>query len=542
MTLTGHDLTLDQLVRIADDGVPVALSPAARQRSADAFAVLLEAAREGIAVYWFNRGAGEQREVPIFSGDPLSAANKSLIEKIQLARFKEAEVFGAGPEIDSEELSRAVMAIRANTMSYEAASPQLTQMLVDLLNHRVTPVIRSQGTLGEGDLAVLAAIGATMVGSGDAYYQGVRMSAAAALARAGLKPLQPFGADDAALISSTAYADAKAALMLEQAHRALNWADLALAADLQGMNSSITPLSSPVQAARPFPWLNWDAKRVMLLIRGSYLFDDDPSRIIQDPESLRASSIRQGAAWQAWEALDKTVLLAINSSDHNPATRVGVSPGDSWELSTPQMMKFYVHGSAADHNLHGYVLSDANWDPYPLANQVEAFTIALGNMDVAVTQRIYRFENSFFTVVTPQQVLSAEQLKTFPRFHGGYRAADLFQDIQGTMNPVPPEGDAIVATVEDLETQTRLKTERARIATDDTMQLLELDLDTGCDWITVRRAQNPKRSFGPATVAACNALHEAAAHKGKAAFIETTDPSTFLPRGGDWPAAPAGRD
>ena len=365
MTLTGHDLTLDQLVRIADDGVPVALSPAARQRSADAFAVLLEAAREGIAVYWFNRGAGEQREVPIFSGDPLSAANKSLIEKIQLARFKEAEVFGAGPEIDSEELSRAVMAIRANTMSYEAASPQLTQMLVDLLNHRVTPVIRAQGTLGEGDLAVLAAIGATMVGSGDAYYQGVRMSAAAALARAGLKPLQPFGADDAALISSTAYADAKAALMLEQAHRALNWADLALAADLQGMNSSITPLSSPVQAARPFPWLNWDAKRVMLLIRGSYLFDDDPSRIIQDPESLRASSIRQGAAWQAWAALDKTVLLAINSSDHNPATRVGVSPGDSWELSTPQMMKFYVHGSAADGNLHGYVLSDANWRPSP---------------------------------------------------------------------------------------------------------------------------------------------------------------------------------
>jgi histidine ammonia-lyase len=35
------------------------------------------------------------------------------------------------------------------------------------------------------------------------------------------------------------------------------------------------------------------------MIKGSYLFDDDPSRIIQDPESLRASSIRQGSAWEA---------------------------------------------------------------------------------------------------------------------------------------------------------------------------------------------------------------------------------------------------
>ena len=542
VTLTGHDLTLEQLARIADDGVAVTLSPAARQRSADAYAVLLEAAREGIPVYWFNRGAGEQRQVSIFSGDPLSAPNKSLIEKMQLAQFKELGLAGSGPEIQSEALSRAVMAVRANTMSYEAASPPLTQMLIDLLNHRITPVMPSQGTLGEGDLVVLAAIGATMVGSGDAYYQGVRMSAADALARAGLTPLRPFGADDAALISSDAYAVAKAALTLETARRALDWADIALAADLQGMNSSITPLSSPVEAAHPYPWLNWDAKRVMLLIRGSYLFDDDPARIIQDPESLRASSIRQGSAWEAWSALDKTVLLAMNSSDHNPATRVGVSPGDSWELSTPQMMKYYVHGSAADRNLHGYVLSDANWDPYPLANQIEAFTIALGNMDVAVTQRIYRFENSFFTVVTPKQVLSPEQLKTFPRFHGGYRAADLFQDVQGVMNPVPPEGDAIVATVEDLQAQTRLKNDRARTATDDTMQLLALDLATGCDWMTVRRAQDPKRGFGPVTVAACTALHQAAAHHGEAAFIETTDPRTLLPHGGDWPAAPASTD
>ncbi len=97
-------------------------------------------------------------------------------------------------------------------MTYNAPSPQLSQMLIDLLNQRITPVVQSRGTLGEGDLAQLSNVGATMVGAGDAYYQGTRMPAAEALAKAGLKPIQPFAADTNALTSSDAYATGIAAL------------------------------------------------------------------------------------------------------------------------------------------------------------------------------------------------------------------------------------------------------------------------------------------------------------------------------------------
>ena len=37
--------------------------------------------------------------------------------------------------------------------------------------------------------------------------------------------------------------------------------------------------------------------------------------------------------------------------------------------------------------------STANWDPYPMANEIEAFTIAMANMDAAVAQRIERFND-----------------------------------------------------------------------------------------------------------------------------------------------------
>jgi histidine ammonia-lyase len=507
ITLTGHDLTIDEVMAIARDGAKVSLSATARRRTADAYGLLLEAAAEDVPVYWFNRGAGQQREVSIFSGDPMAPENKTKLAERELAAFSRGEAEAYGPEIADEEMVRAMMAVRANTMSYEAASPPLTQMLLDLLNDRITPVVGSRGTLGEGDLAQLGQIGAAMVGTGEVYYNGARMPAAEALQRAGLKPLQPFGADDAALFSSDAYGVAQAALLLADGRDALDWTDLIYAMDLDGMNSSVTPLSTPVQTNRPYPWLNWDAARVMNLIRGGYLLQADPARIIQDPESMRASSQRQGSAWEAWGALNRDVLIAMNSSDHNPATRPNVSPQDSWELSTPQMMKFYVRGGQASHGQHGFIFSDANWDPYPVANDIEAFTIALANMDVAVMLRIERFSNPFFTVVKATDVLTREQVFAAGG-GGGYLPVDLWQEIQGLEIPVPPEGQAIVATVEDLQGQTRLKAARARLAVDDTFNLLAIDIRTAALWMDLRHIQTPTRDFGSGPTAAFNAYRK----------------------------------
>jgi histidine ammonia-lyase len=264
-----------------------------------------------------------------------------------------------------------------------------------------------------------------------------------------------------------------------------------------------------VQANRPFKWLNWDAARVLDMLRGSYLFELDDKRIIQDPESLRASAIRQGSAWQAWAQLRDVALIQMNSSDHNPAVRVGASPGDSWELSTPQLAQFYVKGSARNHGQHGYIFSNANWDPYPMANEIEAFTIALANMDTAVAQRVIRFTSPFFTVAAASDESPGEP----GRFHltqgSELDVVALMQEIQGLINPVPPEGNALIQNVEDMQTQTRLKVTRARTAVEDTVELLAEDLLTGTYWLDLRKSQNSTRSFGTAPTALWNAFRTA---------------------------------
>jgi histidine ammonia-lyase len=504
--LTGRDLTVEQVVQVARYGARVSLSDEARQRSADAHALLLEAAAEGVSVYWFNRGSGSGREKYIFTGDPLSPQNKKMLEERQLAIFRRGALAGMGPEISEEEVVRAMLVVRANTMSFEAASPQLTQRLLDLLNERITPVVLSRATVGEGDLGPFTNVGAVMVGAGSAYYHGVRMSAAEALKKAGLAPLAPFGADDSELESTNAYATGRVALVLYDAREALSWADLAYAIDLNGMNSSVSPLSQPVQANRPFKWLNWDAARVLDMLKGSYLFELDSQRIIQDPESLRASSIRQGSAWHTWAQLRDVALIQMNSSDHNPAVRVGASPSDSWELATPQLAQFYVKGSVRNHNQHGFIFSNANWDPYPMANEVEAFTIALANMDTAIAQRMLRFTNPFFTVIKPSDESPGEP----GRFHvtqgGEIVAAALMQEIQGLINPVPPEGNALIQNVEDLQAQTRLKVSRAHTVVEDTIDLLAEDLLSGTYWLDLRKAQNASRAFGTAPTAVWKAF------------------------------------
>ncbi|HEY2675766.1 MAG TPA: aromatic amino acid ammonia-lyase [Steroidobacteraceae bacterium] len=506
IVLTGRDLTIEQVIEVARFGAKVELSAEARQRSADAHALLLEAAAEGVSVYWFNRGSGSGRESFIFKGDPLSPANRQFLEDRQLGVFRRGALAGMGPEVGDEEIVRAMLVVRANTMTFEAASAQLTQRLLDLLNNRITPVVQARGTVGEGDLGPFTNVAAAMVGAGDAYYQGVRMSAAEALKQAGLQPLVPFGADDSALESTNAYATGQVALLLYDAREALSWADLIYAIDLNGMNSSVSPLSHSVQASRPFKWLNWDAARVLDMLKGSYLFELDEKRIIQDPESLRASSVRQGSAWQAWAQLRDVAVIQMNSSDHNPAVRVGDSPGDSWELSTPQLRQFYVKGGPRNHFQHGFIFSNANWDPYPMANEIESFTIALANMDVAVAQRMLRFTNRFFTVIPN----TAEAPGEAGRFHvtegSEIDAAALLQEIQGLINPVPPQGNPLIQTVEDLQGQTRLKVVRARAAVADTIELLAEDLLTGTHWLDLRNAQDGSRRYGSSPTAVWNAF------------------------------------
>jgi histidine ammonia-lyase len=542
IALTGHNLTIEQVIEIARHGAKVQYSPDAMKRAAEARDLKAEAGAENIPVYGLNRGSGALREVKTSAQKPADTPVLPMLGA------------GALPEIADEDLVRAVMLISANTAPLGAAEPEYMQMLLDLLNDRITPVAYTRGALGEADFpAISNNMHATMHAAGEAYFKGVRMKAAQALEQAGLRPIDANFAGGGA---ENAYGDARAALLVADGRQVLEWADLIYALDKIGMNSSVTPMVTPVQAKRPFKWVNWDAARVMDMLKGSYLFEDDPKRILQDPESMRASYIRQGSAWQAWAALRDSVLLQINSADLNPMVIVGASPSDSWELSTPQMMRYYVKGGPLSHGQHGFVFSTANWDPYPLANDVEAFTNALANMDVAVAQRIERFSDrgptAFFTGVKPADVLTPEQMKNSPALSEPFWVfMDFWQEIQSLSQSLAPEGNAADFGVADIQAQTRLKGSRAQQVVDLSLQLLGYDLWNATYWMDVRKVQDPSRSFGPVATKAWTAFRRILPWQqdpetrpevpyGIVAyqFLKSTPATSFYPTGPAMPASP----
>jgi histidine ammonia-lyase len=110
-----------------------------------------------------------------------------------------------------------------------------------------------------------------------------------------------------------------------------------------------------------------------------------------------------------------------------------------------------------------------------------------------------RFTNKFFTVLQPPGESPGEP----GRFHiangSDIDSSALMQEIQSLIDPVAPQGSALIQNVEDLQGQTRLKVVRARAVIADTVDLLAEDLLTGTYWLDLRKNQSPKIHFGDST-------------------------------------------
>lgn len=503
IALNGTSMSVEDVVDIARHGAKVRLTDGARRRSEAAYELILEGARQGIPIYGFNRGSGARREEVIFEGDPLSDENRDVLLQRQLAstrvgaRERGGQGGGIGPEVADEEIVRALLAVTVNRMRYAPATPAVTQMAIDFLNHRIAPVVVSRGSPGEGDLPMDANVRAAMVGAGDVYYRGVRMPAREALARAGLQPLTA-SVDSLGVYVGwphNGYTDGQTALLLHETKGLLDWSDLVFAMSMLGMNSSVTPLTDVPQRARPYPYQNWQSRRLLEMVRGSYLLEleQDGQRLIQDPLSFRDYSQRNGAVWQEYRQLKKDLLIQMNSDSRNPVVLPGSKPSDSWELNTPWLRRYYVEGPGLRG---GFILSSSNFNNTTLNNDTESLVLALAQSMAGTTQRVRRFLDTLFTVIAPGEVLSPEQLANAAPQGSGYTTSDLTAELQILVNPVPAQGLPLEGNVEDMEGYGRLKVARARLAVDNALYLVGQELLSATRWMDIRAIQRPGREFG----------------------------------------------
>ncbi|HEV3403458.1 MAG TPA: aromatic amino acid lyase, partial [Gaiellaceae bacterium] len=237
MRLNGRGLTAEDVVRVARHGAPVELDPTALARMAAAREVVERYLADGRPAYGLTTGLGARAVESI----PVSG----------LADFSRHTVLGransVGPLLRTE-VVRAALLVRANGLAHggSGATPELAQALVALLEHGVHPLVPSIGSIGAGDICVLAHVGLVLLGEGEAEVGGETLSGAAALAAAGLEPLRPAPKDGLALISANAVSAACAAFALADGRDALEAMQVAAALSMEGFRASRGPLDGRV--------------------------------------------------------------------------------------------------------------------------------------------------------------------------------------------------------------------------------------------------------------------------------------------------------
>ncbi|MFO0095245.1 MAG: aromatic amino acid lyase, partial [Gemmatimonadaceae bacterium] len=145
--LDGRTLRIADVLAVADRGVAVRLSDAARNRMAATRAVVHRAIARGEPVYGINTGFGKLSEVTI-APDQLTALQRNLVR---------SHAAGVGDPLPEREV-RAMMLLRANVLAsgFAGVRAELVDHLLAMLNAGVWPLVPEQGSVGaSGDLAPL---------------------------------------------------------------------------------------------------------------------------------------------------------------------------------------------------------------------------------------------------------------------------------------------------------------------------------------------------------------------------------------------------
>lgn len=341
VTLNGSSLTLEKVVSVARHGERVRIDEGAYPGIDRAREYVEEKVNSNSVVYGLTTGFGK------FSDTFISFEDTAKLQRNLIISHSCA----VGNPLGEPQV-RAVMLLRANALcrGNSGIRRSTIELLLAMLNAGVHPVIPEKGSLGaSGDLAPLAHMVLVMLGLGEAFYRGERMTGAEAMAKAGLGPIELAAKEGLALINGTQVMTAVGALALYDAINLAKTADIAAAMTCEAQLGIKKAFDPKVHAVRPHQGQGAVADNLLRLLEGSALaFDTQPGRV-QDAYSVRCTPQVHGACRDAVRYVENAVETEINSVTDNPI----IFPDDDEAISggnfhgEPMALAFDFLGIAA---------------------------------------------------------------------------------------------------------------------------------------------------------------------------------------------------
>jgi len=339
VVLSGSVLSVTDVVRVARAGERVELDPEARDRMASARAVVEATLSSGEPVYGLTTGVAERKRV-LLDPEERRSFNVRLVHNHRIAQ-------GAPAPAD---VVRGAMLCLANSYAkgVTGVRPELCEMIISLLNAGFTPLVRTLGSVGQGDLGPMADL------------------AHGLLERSGFVLAENEGL---ALVNSNAFTTAWASLALADAARLMDVLDVAAALDLEAFGANLTSLHPVIAETRPYPGLVFSLARLRSLLSGSYLWAPGAARFLQDPLTFRCIPQIHGAARDALSYALAVAATEMNSSQANPVVVLA----------------------------EGRIVSVGNFDIGPLAAALDFARVALAPVVTSANERLVKLLQAPFS-------------------------------------------------------------------------------------------------------------------------------------------------
>ena len=311
VVIDGESLTIGDVVRVARDGARVVLSPGAIPKMERSRAYVERLLAEQAVVYGITTGFGKFAEVPVAREDALALQRNLVL----------SHCCGVGEPLGQAE-TRAMMLLRANVLAkgYSGVRLEVLETLLAVLNAGIVPVVPSKGSVGAcGDLAPLAHLTAVLIGEGEAFYRGSRMSGGEAMRAAAIETVVLEAKEGLALVNGTQMMTAVGALTLWEAENISKSADIAAAQAVDALRGTNTPYLDISHRVRPHAGQSATARNLMRLLDHSEILASHVAcSKVQDAYSLRCTPQVHGAVKDALAFVRGVLEVEINAATDNP--------------------------------------------------------------------------------------------------------------------------------------------------------------------------------------------------------------------------------
>ncbi len=307
-------LTLADLRAVYEKPARLALSPAALARIDAGRAIIAKIVDSGQVVYGVNTGFGLLANTSIARHD-LDELQRNLVL---------SHACGVGPLL-ADHIVRLIMVLKIASLSRGASGVcrETVQMLCRMIEAEIYPCIPSKGSVGaSGDLAPLAHLSTVLLGIGEARVKGEIVPAAAALDRAGLKPLTLGPKEGLALLNGTQVSTALALAGLFETEKVFAAGLVAGIMSTDALKGSDTPFDARIHALRGQPGQIDVAATLRGLMADSEIREshrapgsDDK---VQDPYSFRCQPQVMGAVLDVIRAAARTLEIEASGVTDNP--------------------------------------------------------------------------------------------------------------------------------------------------------------------------------------------------------------------------------